>query len=84
LVKARREETAALVGGVEAAVPEVVPVAVPIEEELATETGVEVVTGKVLAVCDPVLMLVPVAVTAVEAEPELEVNAPIANTLVEE
>jgi len=83
LVKVRREETAALVGGVEAAVPEVVPVAVPIEE-LATETGVEVVTGKELAVCDPVLMLVPVAVTAVEAEPELEVNAPIANTLVEE
>jgi hypothetical protein len=53
LVKARREETAALEGVVEEAVPEAVPVlavAVPVPtiEELAPD--VVVVTGRVLAV----------------------------------
>jgi len=80
LVKARREETAALVGVLEAAVLAPAPVPVPVEEEPTTERGVEEVTGNELAVEVSALVLVPVIDTAVVAEPELEIVAPIENT----
>jgi len=77
LVKARREETAAALEVVEAAVPvPVVPVPV---EELTPETDVEEVTGSELAVEGSELVFVPVADPTVEADTELVIVAPIEN-----
>jgi len=84
LVKARREETAAALEVVEAAVPVPVPVpvvsvpAVPVEE-LTPETGVEEVTGSETAVEGSELVFVPVADPTVEADTELVIVAPIEN-----
>lgn len=81
MVKARREETAAALEVVEAAVPVPVvsvPVPVPVEE-LTPETGVEEVTGSETAVEGSELVFVPVADPTVEADTELVIVAPIEN-----
>jgi len=92
LVKARREETAAAVDGVVVAavpVPVLEPVLIPVpeeetlpetEEETLPETGVEAVTGSELAVEVNPMVFVPVADAVTEVE--LEIIAPIENTVV--
>jgi len=89
LVKAKREETAALEGVLEAAVvPVPVPVPVPValmlvavtvKAELTPETGVKEVTGSELTAEDSVVPVVPVADAVVEPEPVLEEVALIGN-----
>jgi len=91
LVKARREETAAAVDGVVVAavpVPVLEPVLIPVPEEetlpeteeTLPETGVEEVTGSELAVEVNPMVFVPVADAVTEVE--LEIIAPIENTVV--
>jgi hypothetical protein len=82
LVEARREEAAAAVEGVvEAVVPVPVPVPVVLVPVTVDKVPAEVVTGssELVAEVSVVSVLVPVADTVLEEEPELETVAPIKN-----